>query len=215
MSSIVPSPSLPVRIWRRLRFALYGRRAGLGQPVPSAALDHEYASGAWDHFFGPDELARHEVLLALIGAACPRPRLLDLGCGSGRLASMLGKATIEAYLGVDVSAEGLRRAQSLALPPPCDRFEQHDFEKWQPAAGVFNVITFNECLGYAPDPLRTAVRFARLLPPDGTLIVSHFRATNHAEFWKRLSQDFDFTSERTATNAKGQVWDLRVLRLRA
>lgn len=215
MSSIVPSPSLPVRIWRRLRFALYGRRAGLGQPVPSSALDNEYASGAWDHFFGPDELARHEVLVSLIQDAGADLCLLDLGCGSGRLAGMLTKTGLKSYLGVDVSAEGLKRARGLALPPPCDRFEQHDFEQWQPPAGTFNVITFNECLGYAPDPLRTATRFARLLPEKGTLIVSHFRATNHVEFWKRLTQHFDFTAERTATNAKGQVWDLRVLRLRA
>lgn len=215
MNPLVPRPSLPVRAWRRLRFALYGRRAGLGQPVPSAALDQEYASGAWDHFFGPDELSRHEVLVDLIRAARPAPRLLDLGCGSGRLASMLQASPVASYLGVDVSAEGLRRARSLALPPPFDRFEQQDFEKWQPAPGDFDVITFNECLGYAPDPLRTASRFARLLPPGGSLIVSHFRATNYAEFWKRLGQDFDFTTELTATNTKGQIWDLRVLRLRA
>lgn len=215
MNSLVPRPSLPVRAWRRLRFALYGRRAGLGQPVPSSALDHEYASGAWDHFFGPDELQRHEVLVELIRAASPAPRLLDLGCGSGRLAAMLRDVPVATYLGVDVSAEGLRRARDLGLPSPFDHFEQQDFEQWQPALGRFDVITFNECLGYAPDPRRTASRFARLLPAGGTLIVSHFRATNHAEFWKRLAHDFDFTTERTATNAKGQIWDLRVLRLRA
>jgi SAM-dependent methyltransferase len=178
-------------------------------------LDHEYASGAWDHFFGPDELHRHEVLVELIRAASPHPRLLDLGCGSGRLAGMLNGIPVTSYLGVDVSAEALRRAGGLALPPPFDRFKQQDFEHWQPALGEFDVITFNECLGYAPDPRLTAKRFARLLPAGGALIISHFRATNHAEFWKRLAHDFDFTIQRTATNTKGQVWDLRVLRLRA
>lgn len=215
MTTPAERSSFLVRAFRRLRHRLYGHRAGLGQPVPAVALDKEYASGAWDHFFGPDELPRHEVLLELIRAARPRARLLDLGCGSGRLASLLDSATLADYLGADVSEEGLRRARALGLPPPRDRFEKHDFEAWTPAPGRFDVITFNECLGYAPDPLRTARRFAALLPPDGSLIVSHFRSTNHAEFWVRLSRAFDFPVERTATNAKGQVWDLRVLRLRS
>lgn len=214
MSSSANQPGLLARALRRLSFRLHGHRAGLGQPVPAAALDNEYASGAWDHFFGPDELPRHELLLELIRSARPRPRLLDLGCGSGRLASLLDPAALDDYLGVDVSEEGLRRALALARPAPLDRFERHDFETWSPSPDRFDVITFNECLGYAPDPLRTARRFAALLPPDGALIVSHFRSTNHAEFWRRLARAFDFPVERVAANAKRQTWDLRVLRLR-
>jgi 2-polyprenyl-3-methyl-5-hydroxy-6-metoxy-1,4-benzoquinol methylase len=202
------------RVFHRLRYALYGRRAGLGQPVPAAALDHEYASGAWDHFHGPDELARHQILVEMIQASRPRPRLLDLGCGSGRLASLLDPAGLAAYLGVDVSEEGLRKARALGLPAPLDQFMRANFEEWTPPAAQFDVITFNECLGYAPDPLRTARRFAALLPPEGALLVSHFRATNYAEFWQRLARDFNFPLERTATNSKGQIWDLRALRLR-
>jgi 2-polyprenyl-3-methyl-5-hydroxy-6-metoxy-1,4-benzoquinol methylase len=212
--SASPRPSLLSRAWHRLRFSLYGRRAGLGQPVPAAALDQEYASGAWDHFLGPDEQARHEVLVELIQTARPRPRLLDLGCGSGRLAGMLAGTALDAYLGVDISEEGLRRARALPLPPLLNHFERYNFEEWTPPAGAYDVITFNECLGYAVDPLRTARRFARTLPAEGALIVSHFRATNHAEFWRRLARGFDFPVQRTAANSKGQVWDLRTLRLR-
>lgn len=211
MSSSSPRLSFAARALHRLRFSLYGRRAGLGQPVPPAALDREYSSGSWDHFFGPDELARHETLIDLIRASHPHPRLLDLGCGSGRLASLLVANRPKDYLGVDISEEGLNRARALALPEPLNHFERRDFERWTPSSGLHDVITFNECLGYAPDPLRTACRFASLLPADGALIVSHFRATNHAEFWRRLSREFDFPVERTATNPRGQVWDLRIL----
>jgi 2-polyprenyl-3-methyl-5-hydroxy-6-metoxy-1,4-benzoquinol methylase len=214
MHPATPRRSLLSRVCHRLWFSLYGHRAGLGQPVPAAALDHEYASGAWDHFMGPDEQARHEVLVSLIHAARLHARLLDLGCGSGRLAALLAGQALEAYLGADVSEEGLRRARALSLPTPFNNFECRDFETWTPAPGAYDVITFNECLGYAADPLRTARRFARALAPGGTLIVSHFRATNHAEFWRRLAREFDFPVQQTATNAKGQVWDLRTLRLR-
>lgn len=200
------------RAWRRLFFTLHGRRAGLGRPVPVEALDREYATGHWDHFFGPEERARHDALIELILAVHARPRLLDLGCGSGRLVSLLPADALADYLGVDVSAEGLRRARALALPPPRDRFEQHDFEAWTPARGAYDVITFNECLGYAPDPLRTARRFAAALAPGGAVIVSHFRSGNHEAFWRRLARDFAFPLKREATNTRGQTWDLRVLR---
>lgn len=210
-----PAPGRPLlsRLWRRARMTLYGHRAGLGNPVPAAALDREYASGEWDHFFGPEELPRHEALVELVTARPGRFRLLDLGCGSGRLASLLPADRLDDYLGVDLSAEGLRRARALGLPAPRDRFEPRDFEAWTPPAGAFDVITFNECLGYAPDPLRTASRFAAALPPGGDLLVSHFRSGNHAEFWRRLSRGFDFADARVVANPDGRAWDLRRLRL--
>jgi len=203
-----------LRLWHRLRFVVYGGRAGLGQPVPVEALDREYATGQWDHFFSPREKARHDCLVEIIRAVHPHPRLLDLGCGSGRLASLLPAENIADYLGVDVSAEGLRRARSLALSPPLNRFEQRNFEVWSPAAGAFDVITFNECLGYAADPRRTALRITSTLAPGGTLIVSHFRSSNYEAFWRRLDRSFTFPLERIATNDQGQTWDLRVLRAR-
>lgn len=208
--------SLLARAIHRVRFALHGRRAGLGQPVPLDALDREYSSGAWDHFFGSDELARYQSLAELVLATRRgRVRLLDLGCGSGRLASLLPVERIDAYLGVDLSTEGLRRARALGLPAPLDRFEQHDFETWTPPRSAFDVMTFNESLGYAPDPLRTARRLASALPHDGALIVSLFRSGNHAEFWRRLARAFDFADQRVVANSKDQAWDIRVLRLRA
>ncbi len=194
------------RFLHRLRYALYGRRAGLGRPVPTFALDNEYTSGAWDHFFGPNELARHEMLVNLIRQAHPHPRLLDLGCGSGRLASLLNPAHLTGYLGVDLSIAGLARARALNLPH--GNFACHDFEEWTPAPDSFDVITFNECLGYAADPLATALRFSKALPLGGALFVSHFRSTNHAAFWQRLGRGFTFPLERVVTNSAGQTWDL-------
>ncbi len=204
-----PATSRLLRLIHRVRYAVYGRCQGLGRPIPPAALDYEYASGAWAHFFGPSEQARHDELVRLIHAAHPRPRLLDLGCGSGRLASLLNPASLTHYLGVDLSEEGLRQAATLQLAH--GRFERRDFEAWTSPPGAFDVITFNECLGYAPDPLRTARRFHATLAPGGVLLVSHFRSTNHAEFWRRLGREFDFPVQRVVSNDAGQTWDLRQL----
>ena len=138
-------------------------------------------------------------------------RILDLGCGSGRLASMLSPTRLSSYLGVDISAEGLRRARALHLSH--GHFELGDFETWRPTE-AFDVITFNECLGYARRPVDTAVAMARHLKPGGVLIVSHFRWGNHEAIWRSLGQVFTVTAARTASNLKGQIWDLKSLRLR-
>ena len=200
------------KAWNFLYYRLVHAPRGGGKPVPPSALDEEYRSGNWDHFFGEDELARHEALLELIYAQGSRPTLLDLGCGSGRLAYMIDPARIGGYLGVDLSEEGLRRARSLNLPH--GRFEQGNFETWRPAE-PFDVITFNECLGYARIPAETAASMAKHVAPGGVLIVSHFRWGNHAAVWKSLEEYFTVAGERTATNSKGQVWDLKALRLRS
>jgi trans-aconitate methyltransferase len=206
-------PPLVARAYGRLRFMLWGERLGLGRPIRQDALDHEYESGAWDHFFGAAELPRHEALLELIHLIAPRPRLLDLGCGSGRLASLLTPDTVSDYLGVDLSAAGLARARSLTLPH--GNFLQADFERWTPEPGRFDVIAFNECLGYAPDPLHTALRFAATLRPGGALAVSHFQSSNHLAFWRRLSRAFEFPAARVVTHPSGQTWDVRLLRSRS
>jgi SAM-dependent methyltransferase len=87
-----------------------GPRGG-GKPVPEDALDAEYTSGNWDHFFDEREAPRYAALASLIRAhAAQPPRLLDVGCGSGRLAAQFSPGELGGYLGMDLSTEGLRRA---------------------------------------------------------------------------------------------------------
>ncbi len=199
------------KAWNFLHYRLVHAPRGGGKPVPVHALDEEYRSGNWDHFTGPSEQARHEVLLELIYAYSNRPALLDLGCGSGRLASMLDPARIETHLGVDLSEEGLKRARALNLAHA--NFTSGNFEVWRPDR-PYDVITFNECLGYARHPARTAADFGGYLSPNGVLIVSHFRWGNYSAVWKNLEDYFVVIDARTAANDRGQVWDIKVLRLK-
>jgi SAM-dependent methyltransferase len=205
-------PNIIHKAWNYVYYRLVHAPRGGGKPVPPDALDHEYRSGNWDHFLGPDELVRHELLLELIYARGDTFSLLDLGCGSGRLASMVDTSRLNAYLGVDLSDEGLSRSQALNLPH--GRFLKGNFEEWRPTES-FDVITFNECLGYARVPAETAASMARHLKPGGVLIVSHFRWGNHEAVWASLDKYFTVVDERTARNDKGSVWDIRSLQLRS
>ena len=201
-------PNPPRKILRHLWHRFVLSPLGYGKPVPASALDNEYRTGHWDHFFGPNELARHETLVRLINDRAERFSLLDLGCGSGRLASMLDPRRLTDYLGVDLSTEGLARARALQLPH--GRFLQGNFEEWRPST-PYDIITFNECIGYAVNPAHTAGAFARWLNPGGCIIISHYRWGNHAAVWRALAREFAFAVETSASNDQGQVWDLKVL----
>jgi len=188
--------------------------AGYGRPIAKEALDREYRSGNWDHFFGWDELPRNLVLAGAIHHHFPAaPRVLDLGCGSGRLATVFRPYPFARYLGVDLSTEAVARARALQLPAM--EFAEGDYETWRPD-GQFEAISFNECIGYARDPAATLRAFGAHLAPGGLFFLSHFRFGAYAAQWRRMAGVCDTVHATAVMSADGkQVWDIRVLRPRS
>ncbi|MEJ1971718.1 MAG: class I SAM-dependent methyltransferase [Lacunisphaera sp.] len=80
-----------------------------------AAVDEEYRSGAWDHFHQLRSCRARASSWVTSRSCTPTPAILDLGCGSGRLAQLFQPHTFRRYLGVDLSTEGIRLAQALNL----------------------------------------------------------------------------------------------------
>lgn len=199
------------KIFRYLRRRFIDAPRGLGHPVPAAAFDREYAAGHWDLLFAPEELPRNRLLLDLTLALTPHPRVLDIGCGSDRLAQLLAPHAPARYFGLDLSTEGLERARTLALPE-CE-FLVGDFETWRPAeAERFDAIIFNESIGYARDPAVTLAAFATYLAPCGQLLVSYFRSGNHDALRRRITRHFVVSRAEIIASSGGQVWDIRALR---
>ena len=188
--------------------------AGYGRPVPVAALDNEYRSGSWDHFFSFSELPRNLVLGGAINHFFPdQPAVLDLGCGSGRLATVFQRYPFSRYLGVDVSAEGVARAQGLKLPRM--EFQTGNYETWRPD-GAFEAIAFNECIGYAQDPAATLQAFSAHLKPGGLFFLSHFRFGSYAAQWRRMAGVCDTVEAAAVSDASGEkTWDIKILRPRS
>jgi SAM-dependent methyltransferase len=185
--------------------------AGMGRPVPKEAFDDEYRSGRWDHFEGPEETPRNVVLAGLVADRFKAPSVLDVGCGSGRLAMIYQAHPFTRYTAVDVSVEGLRKAQSLGLARV--DFLEADFESWRPA-GAFDAIIFNESIGYARDPAAVLADFAAHLDPDGLFFLSHFRTGNFGAFWRRIERVCEILFSTSVTSGSGKVWDIKVLRPR-
>lgn len=186
--------------------------AGYGRPVPTAALDAEYREGRWEHFFSFDELPRNLVIAGAVHQLFKAPAVLDIGCGSGRLAEVFKVYPFSRYLGVDVSREGLAKARDLNLPR-VDWIEAN-YETWRPD-GMFNAIIFNECIGYASDPAATLAAFVGHLAPEGRFILSHYRFGSYAAQWRRMATVCETLHETAVLSPKGQIWDIKILKPRA
>jgi len=194
-----------------LRHRLWGAAAGLGRPIPSAVADHEYASGAWDHFDSEQELPRYQALATVIGRLPPQAAVLDIGCGTGRLEALLQARGHWRWMGIDHAPEAIRRAQARQLPDCA--FALADFEQWRPAT-VFDAIVFNEVLGYARDPGKLVADLLPALAPGGFLLVSQYRAGHWAALWRRIEHRCEPGESTTVSNDRGHCWDLKVLRPR-
>ena len=197
---------------QRLRRRFLLEPAGHGRPVSQAAVDQEYRSGAWAHFHQLSELPRQSVIVGYVTQLHRYPAILDLGCGSGRLAQLFQPHPFRRYLGVDLSPAGIQMARELALKG-CE-FTEGNFETWTPAE-KFDVIIFSECIGYADDPGALVARFLPWLEPDGTVVVSHFRFGHWAAHWQRVHRVLSSFEATTVANERGQTWDIRLLRPRA
>ena len=197
------------RSYRHFRRRFVDGPRGFGHPVPAAAFDAEFRSGHWSLLDSFDEKNRYETLRKLILRQHPRPRLLDAGCGGGRLGASFASEELTSYHGVDLSTEAIARAREHS--PQGSLLEQADLETWAPVCR-YDVIVINEVMGYLHDPAFTLGRLAAALEPGGVLIVSLYRWGNSKAIWQRVDRQFRSLDANVVTNTAGdKVWDIRVL----
>jgi ubiquinone/menaquinone biosynthesis C-methylase UbiE len=105
-------------------------------------------------------------------------RMLDIGCGSGRVCLAFAKAYPKARItGIDPDAESIARARQLGSTV--------DFAVGTAASlvgqGRFDLITMCDCLHDLASPLETLREARALLEPDGTLFVVEPKAADRLE----------------------------------
>ncbi len=118
---------------------------------------------------------------ARTSARGPRPRLLDVGAGTGQLQELAGE----------------RGWESFALEPSeqaCDYMRArlgagcvvgHDLADCSAGPGSFDAITMAHVIEHLPDPLEALRRAHALLAPGGRLLVA---TPNDASLYERLWQ---------------------------
>ena len=100
------------------------------------------------------------------------PRVLDVGCGSGRIGEFVLKAGAGHYVGVDFSAPmiDLSRARLRRFDDRTDLLVD-DFLT-APLEGAFEVILAVGLFDYLPEPYRFARRMYELCAPGGCVVGS-------------------------------------------
>jgi 2-polyprenyl-3-methyl-5-hydroxy-6-metoxy-1,4-benzoquinol methylase len=107
----------------------------------------------------------------------PSPRILDLACGTGWLASMLGR--FGPTMGVDLSPVAIHRAQVLY---PDIRFVAGDLFDLELPSQSFDVVVSVQVIDHMDNQARFIELVARLLAPGGHLILVTTNARN-VSYW--------------------------------
>ncbi len=181
--------------------------------------DDDYRRGGLSRTEGDVELPRHLLVAGLARHYAPGGSILDVGCGTAGLTTPLracyaGRSL--RYIGLDCSAVALEQAAARRDPgasAPDDtsavQFIQADFDEYRPES-AFDAVIFSESLYYAPDPVRTAGRYAEAVRDGGVLIVSMWRRPSRQRVWRTLAGELRELSRSRLVVPRRPAWDIVV-----
>ncbi|MFD0636181.1 class I SAM-dependent methyltransferase [Catenulispora yoronensis] len=150
--------------------------SGDRRPSPVAArfdlwsADYE-SSILQDAFY--TRLHHHALHLATHANPAPR-RLLDLGCGTGRLLRAAAARFPQADLvGVDISAGMLDRARAMSAGRRCPTYLLADAARLPVADRSVDIVTCTATSHHWPEPEGPLAQLRRVTADDGVLILAH------------------------------------------
>lgn len=129
------------------------------------------ASGDWQNLAGSDQSLRYGAIIRLIETHLniQQTRILDVGCGSGLLASKLPRRFD--YMGIEPSRAAIAKIQDVQIAHSIANCTAESFEiggrRW-------DCVVFNEMLYYSVDPIFLLQKYADALAAHGLIIVSIF-----------------------------------------
>lgn len=147
-----------------------------GERAAAAAAYFEQVAPQWDRIRSL-YVAETTVEKAVEEAAGPGPfeRVVDLGTGSGRMLTLLGKKA-KMSVGLDLSHNMLNIARSNVTKAGIDKVElRHGdiFATRLPSASA-DLVIVHQVLHYLADPHAAVVEAARLVAPDGKILIVDF-----------------------------------------
>ncbi len=199
--------------WSALRHE-FGELRNLLAGNRRALWDSSYACGHWDFLDSMEQRPRHYAIAGFLADRLPREsgRVLDAGCGLATLYPLLrGRAT--EYVGLDLSAEALKKAAAAYGAEPGVSFAHEAFEKFKDRG--FDALVLNEVLYYYPLSEIESVFSHALsrLRPGGALVVSMNRNFKARLIWRRLEGIAPAEQGIRVHNLRtGSYWTVKVYR---
>jgi len=180
---LVPLAALgAILLYRRLR-----RGSASETPTSSWEFSGPMAS-LYDLVFSPAIDGVYERIARQVVEATPSGKILDVGCGPGRLAIHLVQETPGVIVtGVDISPDMIalarRRAQESDLTDRLD-FQVADVGALPFPDNAFDLVVSTLSLHHWPDPVRGLAEIRRVLKPTGQAYIYDvadwiFRLTHH------------------------------------
>lgn len=118
--------------------------------------------------------AIHQRLLSYVQLP-PTPRVLDLGCGTGKLLNRLARQYPDLIgTGLDFSPEMLQQARQRSLAPQRLTYVQGKTDRIPLADGQFDAVFCSISFLHYPDPLAVLNEIRRLLKPGGYFYLADF-----------------------------------------
>lgn len=122
-----------------------------------------------------------EDLIALL-APQPRERILDLGCGTGRLTEQIAASGAE-VIGIDADAAMIEQARRQF---PAGRFTQSDARNFSFPA-PFDAVFSNAALHWIKEPEKVVSRISAALRPGGRFVAEFGGKGNVREVLKAIA----------------------------
>ena len=142
--------------------ALYEDRAAeqyaAAGPLPDPRIDRKFAR-----------------ICALVRERLPCAAFLDAGCGDGRYIAALAGELPDRRAGVDISERILETARQRVTAD----FRQGNLEAIPFADGEFDLVLCSQAIEHVLDADAAVAELARVLRPDGTLIISTDNSRNY------------------------------------
>lgn len=199
---------------RKVHYRLLQAPRGRGKVFTAEECDEKYKQGSWDFLETIHELANFSVVIGYVRyfnktLNKTAPRILDIGCGTGHFAELLGTDTFGRYVGLDLAGEAVRRAQERKLPNT--EFCVGDFTAWE-TAEKFDYVISTGSICYADDPAAVIKKYESMLADNGLIIIALWRYGFNGVIWKKIENVLNVVDASVVTNAQGQIWDVKVFR---